>query len=205
MELLFDKYLESIKLNNSFNLGLTGGNTPKLIYKHLVSHCLQKFDWSKVKFFFVDDRCVPKDTSESNYNLVNQMLFRYIPRVNVHRFMTELPGEEALNMYREYLAKESIHCALLGMGEDGHVGSIFPNSYEEYTKESLIITRNKHNGLKRFSFSIDEINKIKYNILIINNSQKKEEIILSGSREYPINRVKNLTIVINKHNLNNIT
>ena len=133
MELLFDKYLESIKLNNSFNLGLTGGNTPKLIYKHLVSHCLQKFDWTKLKIFLVDDRCVPKDTSESKYNIENQMLFRYIPRVKLHRFMTELPGEEALNMYREYLAK-NLYIVLYGYGKTVMWVLFSLNSYEEYTK-----------------------------------------------------------------------
>lgn len=197
-ELLFDKYVECIKLHDAFNIGLTGGNTPKLIYNHLTASYLDKFDWSKVNFFFVDDRFVPKDSDDSNYNLANQMLFDFLPKANVYRFETELPDEDGLKKYRDYLSKETIHCALLGMGEDGHVGSIFPNAHEEYTTESAIITKDEHNGLKRFSLSIDAINQIESNILMINNSQKKEEIIASGSEDYPINRVKNLTIIVKK-------
>lgn len=191
-------YLNSLAKFKVFNIGLTGGSTPKLIYNHLVASYLDKFDWSKVNFFFVDDRCVSMDSPDSNYNLANQMLFRFLPTANVYRFETELPGEEGLKKYRDYLSKETIHCALLGMGEDGHVGSIFPNAHEEYTTESAIITKDEHNGLKRFSLSIDAINQIESNILMINNNHKKEEIIASGSEDYPINRVKNLTIVVKK-------
>ncbi len=196
-ELLFDKYVKSIKLYDSFNIGLTGGNTPKLIYKCLVTSYLDKFDWNKVNFFFVDERCVPMDSPNSNYNLANELLFSFLPTANVYRFETELPGEEGVKKYRDYLIKETIHCALLGMGEDGHVGSIFPNAYEEYTQESVIITKDAHNGWKRFSLSIDSINRIRDKILMINKSQIKEEIIKQKNKNLPINKIENMTIIIN--------
>lgn len=196
--LLFDKYIECIKIHGSFNLGLTGGNTPKLIYNHLKSSYIDKFDWAKVNFFFVDERCVPMDAPESNFKLAHQMLFTFFSTVNVYRFKTELPEKVALEKYRSYLSRKKIHCALLGMGEDGHVGSIFPNSDEEYSTESVIITNKEYNGFKRFSFSIDSINQIESKILMINKNQNKERIINSGSDAYPINRVKNLTIVVKK-------
>ena len=86
-----------------------------------------------------------------------------------------------------------MHFALLGMGEDGHVGSIFPNSDEEFTNSSVIITKNKYNGFRRFSLSIGVINQIECNVLMINNSQKRR---LSYKKEVMSTQLIELKILL---------
>lgn len=200
-KLLHKKYIDCIQKYGTFNFGLTGGNTPKLIYKHLSLAYLDKFKWDKINFFFVDERCVPIDSDYNNYNLSNKMLFKYLPIVNVFRFETELSKKDAVLKYQNQISKINLNCAILGMGEDGHVGSIFPNSNEEYSRDSVLVTEKNYNGFKRFTLSIDQINNIDLKILIVNSNFKKESILKSKSINYPINRLKDLVIVINKKNI----
>lgn len=201
-KLLYEKYIECIYKYGTFNLGLTGGNTPKLIYNHLSSAYLDKFQWDKINFFFIDERFVSMDSEHSNYNLANKMLFQYLPVVNVFRFETELSEKKALIKYRNQISKINLNCAILGMGEDGHVGSIFTDSNDEYSKDLVLVTKKKYNGFKRFTFSIDQMNKIDLKILMVNCNDKKEAILKSKSINYPINRLKNLVTVINLNNIN---
>ena len=88
-------------------------------------------------FFWADERCVPPDHPESNYRTASELLLGPVgvPISQVHRIPGELnPGDAALRASTEYAAVMASHgvvpprldLALLGMGEDGHVASLFP-------------------------------------------------------------------------------
>lgn len=199
-EFIHRDYLSVLKTDQRFNIGLTGGNSPILIYDHLRNHYLDEFDWKKIYFYFIDERDVPHNSLDSNFFNAYEHLLKYLPEANYYRYKTEFPPESVISEYLTLLKGINIHTAILGMGEDGHVGSIFPNSKEENADTQLVYTADEYNGFKRFSFSLEKINEIANKYLLINNSDAKKKIITSNNAKFPINRIHNMTILINEFN-----
>ena len=84
---------------------------------------------------------------------------------------------------------------LLGMGDDGHVASIFPKSKELILKDKLVLaSEKKYNDYYRVTLGLELINRIKFKLLMVMGSNKNE-ILKSGKLSYPINRIKNMYIV----------
>ncbi|HYJ47211.1 MAG TPA: 6-phosphogluconolactonase [Pyrinomonadaceae bacterium] len=129
---------EAVKESGRFSVALSGGSTPKLAYALLASdEYKERLDWSKVHIFFGDERCVPPDDAESNYHMANvTMLSRLpIPAPNVHRIQGVGDAaanarlyEDELRTYFSDAAWPRFDLVLLGMGDDGHTASLFPNS-----------------------------------------------------------------------------
>ncbi len=105
-------------------LAISGGTSPKIMFEFFAR---TEFDWSKVHIFWVDERCVPKDSPDSNYKLAYDAWLKDLPGTNVHRVRTELPPEQAAQRYSEeiapFLPLDVIH---RGMGADAHTASLFP-------------------------------------------------------------------------------
>src|SRR5256886_870561 len=118
-------------------LVLTGGTTPKRCYELLST---LDVEWGRVAVFFGDERCVPPDHPESNYRMANETLLSKvpIPADQVFRMRGEAEScEEAAVEYARTLTSvfatprgglPRFDLVLLGMGLDGHTGSLFPGS-----------------------------------------------------------------------------
>jgi len=113
------------------SLGLSGGRTPVATYRKLASEQLRsRVDWSHARIFFADERAVPPGDATSNFRLARETLIDPlgIPPRNVHRMKGEYPDlEAAVEEYEAHLS-EPIDALVLGVGEDGHVASLFPGS-----------------------------------------------------------------------------
>ncbi|HTY37162.1 MAG TPA: 6-phosphogluconolactonase [Bacteroidota bacterium] len=114
---------------------LSGGETPRQIYRRLGREPLKdQIDWSRVHLFFSDERSVPPNDSQSNYGMVERSLLSWvsIPREQVHRIKGEinppLAAEEYESELRNAFGKSEMKfdLVLLGIGEDGHMASMFP-------------------------------------------------------------------------------
>jgi 6-phosphogluconolactonase len=124
----------SIAARGRFVLALSGGNTPRKLYKILAT--ADGIDWRHVEIFFSDERMVPLGHADSNYRMARETLLDQvpIPATQVHAIETELPAQEAAAAYEAVLratlgrAEPRLDLALLGMGPDGHTASIFPGS-----------------------------------------------------------------------------
>lgn len=128
------------KSGHVINIALSGGNSPKAFFERIaVNQCKSKtpVQWPKVHLFWVDERCVPPDHADSNYGMAFSSLLRKIElkESNIHRIRGEnIPGMEARRYSEEVKMlvplKEGIpvfDLIFLGMGDDGHTASIFPN------------------------------------------------------------------------------
>ena len=128
--------------HGTFHLVLTGGSTPQLVCPLLVvpPRVLQ-LDWTKVEFFFGDERAVPARHPDSNYNTARQALLDYLPRVEpgqVHRMIGEAADlEAAARAYQALINRivpkgesglPAFDLIWLGMGPDGHTASLFPGT-----------------------------------------------------------------------------
>ena len=89
------------KSEHSFNLALSGGSTPRMIYKYLADNYKSKIDWHKIKYFWGDERLVPPNHRDSNYRLAKENLFYKINAApeNIFRIHCELDPEEEANRY----------------------------------------------------------------------------------------------------------
>ncbi len=122
---------------------LTGGKTAETLYKYWDSE--NSFASRKVTFYFGDERCVPPDHEDSNYNMASSAFLRRLekdPHCTSHRMEADRADHEVAS--REYGEKlpESIDILLFGLGEDGHVASLFPYAKEldEYTDSVVAVS-----------------------------------------------------------------
>jgi 6-phosphogluconolactonase len=123
-----------------FCIALSGGSVMKMICPWLVAEPLRTdAGWSAWHVFWVDERCVPLRSPESNYGVANRLLFRHvdIPRDQIYALDDTLGPIEAAEAYEAVLQKvfrpvagrpPRFDLVLLGIGEDGHTASLFPGS-----------------------------------------------------------------------------
>jgi len=105
-------------------LVLAGGTTPKRCYELLAE---LNVEWGRVAVLFGDERCVPPSDPESNYRMAKEALLDRAMPATVYRIPAELGPDEGADEYAEVVANVApLDFVLLGIGEDGHVGSLFP-------------------------------------------------------------------------------
>jgi len=141
---------KAIKAKNTFYVAISGGHTPKRFFELLGEVPEAKaLPWDRIHLFWVDERYVPPDSQWSNYKLAADTFLAKvtIPQENIHRIPTEYSDfkiaaccyEETV---REVLGLEEnqvpeFDLIVLGMGAEGHTGSLFPDSYAPFDKENL--------------------------------------------------------------------
>ena len=134
----------SLKDQEFFSLVLSGGETPKLLFKKLASEEFKdKINWKRVNIFWGDERVVPFTDERNNAGTAYQLLIYKldIPASQVHIIRTDIEPNFAVDEYRKLLHShfdhtfQSFDLVLLGMGDDGHTLSLFPDSpiIEEHT------------------------------------------------------------------------
>ncbi len=125
----------AIALDGRFSLVLSGGSTPKALYELLAQpEFFQQIDWSAVHIYFGDERCVPPDHPDSNYRMAREALLSKvpIPGDNIYRMRGEADPQQAAIEYGQMLKEKfdagGPNLTLLGMGDDGHTASLFPET-----------------------------------------------------------------------------
>jgi 6-phosphogluconolactonase len=120
------------------SFALSGGKTTGPIYRMLAGMDLP---WTRVDFYFADERCVPPDHQDSNYLLAEQTLFRPlgVEPGRVRRMEGEREDREAAARDYEALLPPVLDVVLLGMGEDGHTASLFPGSSALEERERRVL------------------------------------------------------------------
>lgn len=108
---------------------LTGGRSAERLYSAWVEFPAFR-QMTGVQFFFGDERCVPPDHPDSNYGMVMQTLFNQgVPAgCSVFRMEADDTDREAAALRYEEILPERVDVLLLGVGEDGHIASLFPGS-----------------------------------------------------------------------------
>lgn len=137
----------SAKKTKPFTVALSGGSTPELLFTILSENFAESVPWEYVQIFWGDERCVPPDNDESNFGMtLRKLLSRIeIPDRNIHRIKGEEDPEKEASRYSEeislYTRKRAglplFDLILLGLGEDGHMASIFPGHLELLDSEKI--------------------------------------------------------------------
>jgi 6-phosphogluconolactonase len=141
---------KAIKERDVFYVAISGGRTPQRFFQLLGEVAAAKsLPWEKIQLFWVDERCVPPDSPCSNYKLAADTFLTKvaIPAQNIHQIPTMFSDfRDAARHYEQTirkvfsLEKEQIpvfDLVILGMGVEGHTGSLFANSYAPFDTEDL--------------------------------------------------------------------
>lgn len=176
----------AIKDRGACFVALSGGETPRQIYRRLGREPLKdKVDWTRVHLFFSDERSVPPNDSQSNYGMVERSLLTWIniPRENVHRMKGEIEPSLAAAEYEKEVKNAfgqqptRFDLVLLGMGEDGHVASMFPHTGVLDEKTALVCpNKNPDQNIQRVTLTFPIINDAR-EILFLVSGKRKASIV----------------------------
>jgi 6-phosphogluconolactonase len=144
---------EIARTTGPFSIALSGGSTPKPLFERLAEpERAARIDWSRVHFFWGDERFVPHDHPDSNYLMARRAMIDHLPISpgNVHPVPTHGTPEQAARDYtrtlQEFYHSERIDPSaplfdvnLLGMGDDGHTASLFPGSVALAERDDWVV------------------------------------------------------------------
>jgi 6-phosphogluconolactonase len=170
---------------NQFTFVLSGGNSPKKLFQLLASADFKnQLDYSKVFFFFGDERYVANNHPDSNYLMAKESLLDVlaIPASQVYKVDTGLDPATAAQDYERQICnffndEPVFDFILLGLGDDAHTASIFPNTPliwidEEMVKEVYLEDKQVY----RISFTAPLINKANHVAFLTFGANKADAI-----------------------------
>ena len=125
---------QALRERGAATLAVSGGSTPRLMFQAMAR---RSFDWSNVRIFQVDERCVPPDNPLSNFRMTRESLLDAVPidESRFHRIAGELTPGEAARLYVDDIRRTFqlspgelpvFDAIQRGMGPDGHTASLFP-------------------------------------------------------------------------------
>lgn len=170
-----------------FDIALSGGSTPKLLFDVLVGSYRTKMPWDRIHFWWGDERCVPPTSEESNYGMTQKHLLSKIEmsESQVHRIKGELAPDDAANDYireiQSHLNERAdwpvFDLIILGMGDDGHTASIFPHEMEILHSPKICeVATQPESGQKRVSLTGNVINNANRVYFLISGKSKAKRI-----------------------------
>lgn len=195
----------AIRRRGRFVVALTGGSTPLAVCPLLVvPPRVRMLDWSRVEFFFGDERAVPPNHPESNYNTARLALLDYLRGLRmeqVHRMPCELDDLDAgardyERELREVIGGEGVprfDLVWLGMGADGHTASLFPGSDALEERERLVVaTWVPSLAAWRMTLTYPVLNAAREAMFVVTGADKADAFaqVRAGSAEPPAGRVR---------------
>jgi 6-phosphogluconolactonase len=180
------------------HVSLAGGGTPGRTYELLADRGV---DWRRVELWFGDERCVGPDHPDSNYRMVAETLLSRIelPTEQVHRMRGELGPEPAAADYARVLGQRlgtgegdlpRLDVCLLGLGEDGHTASLFPDAPELDVRGVPCV--GVHNAPKpppeRVTLTLDMLTRARRSLVLATGAGKAAAVaaVLKGpDRHFP--------------------
>ncbi|MCE5339678.1 MAG: 6-phosphogluconolactonase [Planctomycetaceae bacterium] len=187
LELFVDSVSQTLKKQNVFYLAISGGRTPADFYK-LLGTDRRSLDlpWSRIELFWVDERCVGPDSPDSNFKLAADTFLNAvaIPKQNIHRIAGEYPDYlQTVQEYTETLQRvfkieewevPAFDLTILGMGPDGHIGSLLPDSYD-FDRNTLVSeVYHKTGGYNRITLTHPVICNSQKILVLVSGSEKAE-------------------------------
>jgi 6-phosphogluconolactonase len=188
---------DAIRQEGFASVVLTGGSSPSDVYTAWAEHHRTNVEWNKVHFFWGDERNVAHDHEHSNVTLAQSMLETLmVPSANIHPWKTNLAPAKALQDMRQVLRKldilgdKSFTISLFGVGEDGHIASLFPadepwRDFEAaYPAVARFISDSPKPPSERYTFTLPLINKSR-EIHLLPFGKTKAEVIKQLAKQDP--------------------
>lgn len=184
-EWICDLVTDTLKHQQFFSLALSGGSTPKILYKKLASEKYKsKIEWKRVRVFWGDERVVPFNDEGNNAKMACEYLLKHvdIPASQIHMMRTDIEPNFAVAEYRKKLhtffdsTDHSFDLVLLGMGDDGHTLSLFPHLLMINENRWVNSVYNEQQKMYRITLMPLLVNKAT-NIIFMVEGEKKAAVL----------------------------
>tara|TARA_B100000287_G_scaffold96997_1_gene89021 strand:- start:5775 stop:6482 length:708 start_codon:yes stop_codon:yes gene_type:complete len=175
--------------SNDFSIGLSGGSTPKLAYSMMLNDIS---DFSNITLWTIDDRWVPLKDENSNQKMINSNFSQTNSKILAIKYSGDDPHEDA-ELYSQSL-KENIttfDSGVIGLGDDGHIASLFPNTAGLEETDNLFIANEVNIISKwRITSTFKLLSNISNLYLLVTGENKKDILskALNGS-DLPVNKL----------------
>jgi len=191
-DFLVKKIHLSLQKNNICHIILPGGKTPAKCLSLLAQEDLP---WGKIHWYLGDERCYPLGHAERNDVMLEHNLWSHLTVANVHSIPAELGADVAANMYREVIHSiEIFDIAFLGMGEDGHTASLFPDNKALTDPRSVVpVYDAPKEPSERVSLGFSTLKQAETKLILACGASKAEMLgrIKSGE-PLPVNSIGNI-------------
>ncbi|HRS19562.1 MAG TPA: 6-phosphogluconolactonase [Bacteroidales bacterium] len=200
---LYESFQNALQKSPHITIALSGGNTPKALFEYWVKAYKHSKIWHNISYYWVDERCVAPDNTESNYGVAFSLFFEplTIPHQHIYRMQGEQnPQKEALRYHAllQHINQNNgipqFDFILLGIGDDGHTASIFPgNENLFFIPQFVVNTKNPYTQQNRLTITGSVINNAKHVMFIVTGESKRnivQEIIHPTRVTYPAHYVK---------------
>lgn len=167
---------EAITQHGSFLIVLAGGSTPKNVYTLLAK---EQADWANWHIYHNDDRCLPVDDVERNSKMARDVWLNHvaIPASQIHDIPAELGNIEGAKAYAETLKDvPTFDLVILGLGEDGHTASLFPNQMIDNTADAVAVFHAPKPPADRVTISAKRLNNTHEVMFLVTGAGKQEAV-----------------------------
>jgi len=188
-----------------FRIALTGGETPRPLYRDLGARFRDGVDWANVEFFWGDERFVPPESPASNYRMARETLLVQIPasEKNIHPIPTVGDPDEAAWTYEATLkraygadrldaARPLFDLMLLGLGDDGHICSLLPGSpaLEERQRWTVAVTQGRPETRITLTYPSIQSSRVTAFVVVGEKKAKAVRAVRAGDSALPGARLR---------------
>jgi 6-phosphogluconolactonase len=183
-------------------VALSGGSTPRRTYQELASpRLVGQFPWSRVHWFWGDERFVPPDSAESNYRMVREAMLDAapVPPANIHPVPTVgISIEDAVTAYEAELkrayggsvldpSRPLFDVCLLGLGDDGHTASLIPGEPVLRERHHWVAAVAHGRPEARITLTYPAINSSRHVAFLVSGESKRSMLqqVLAGGSSVP--------------------
>lgn len=197
-ELFVERAADAQTRRGVFHVALSGGSTPRLFHAMLAASPLrEQVDWTRIQFFWGDERCVAPDHPDSNYRMARETLLDAVPVSpdHIHRMRGEDDPAAAARAYEDVLRAvfaappgETPRFDLIytGMGPDGHTLSLFPHTAALSVTDRLVVANHVPQlNTNRITFTTTLANHAALVAFVIAGADKAPALaqVLEGPRD----------------------
>ena len=171
-----------------FAIALAGGGTPRSLYALLAEPpFVDELPWSRMHFFWGDERFVPPDDELSNFRMAREAMLSHapIPAANIHAMPTTgLTPEEAAAAYERELQsfygvdlldprRPLFDVVLLGLGADGHTASLFPGAAALKERKHWVAAVTDANSVARLTLTYPALESARHTAFLVAGEEKR--------------------------------
>ncbi len=166
-----------------FAIALSGGSTPKRLYKLLAEEPFHsQIPWDNIAFYFGDERSVPPDHEESNFRMARETFLDSVPSASYRMEAESGKAEAYASLLEDHLPKDesgvpTFDVVLLGIGADGHTASLFPATQALHESQRWVVMNEvPQNNTVRMTLTYPVINAA-HHIWVLASGASKQRIV----------------------------
>ena len=188
-----------------FTVALSGGSTPRAAHRLFARDpYVRQIPWQDTHIFWVDERMLPFEHTESNFGAAKKDFLEKIPIPpgNIHPMPAEAEPEEGGRRYHQelkaYFRPAEGSCPrfdliFLGIGDDGHTASLFPgNRLVDAEKKWVLAVKGGHPDVFRLTLNYLLLNRARQVVFLASGRKKRgvvQRVLQGGEKRWPAAKI----------------